>query len=274
MMPFSPLSFRRCACVALILFAQQAFAEETRSVRILDGEPASPSASQPTAPGITAAPALEQAPQPPAPSSSSAPVPPSPSETEIQKPAPAAGSAAPAIARMTTAAPDEAIASAKVANPAEVAVEMLPGQTVSVGSRVSFRVSARKGGYLVLVDIDANGRLTQIYPNTVSLMRATRPNGNYIKPGGSLIVPLATDPYAGFEYVVSPPSGRAMVVAVLSPEPVQILDLPDIPPNITNQSDALAFLTKSASELRIPEGNASQLREARWSFDAKVYTIQ
>jgi hypothetical protein len=254
----------------MVLFAQQAFADEesTRSVRILDGAPAAESAPQPASPNLTPAP---EAPQ----STSPTPLPPSANDAETQKTAPVTVSTAPAEVQMPTATPEAPVdlGSAKVANPAEVAMEMLPGQTVSVGARVSFRVSTRKGGYLILMDVDANGKLTQIYPNTTSLMRAARPNGNYIKPGGSLIVPLATDPYAGFEYVVSPPSGRAMVVAVLSPEPVQILDLPDIP-DVSNQSDALAHLAKSVGELRIPEGNAGQLREAKWSFDAKAYTIQ
>ena len=153
-------------------------------------------------------------------------------------------------------------------------MEMMPGQTVSVGSRVSFRVTSKKAGYLVLVDVDATGHLTQIYPNTASLVRTSRPNGNYIKPGGTVTIPLATDPYAGgVQYVVTPPNGQAMIVAILSAQPVQILDLPDVPPDISGQSAMLAYLAKWTSELRIPD-DSSRLREARWSFNAKSYTIQ
>ena len=203
---FSLFPIRRSVCAAMMLFAQQAFAEEqsTRSVRILDGAPPAEPAPQLPPPSLTPAPQAAQ-------STSSTPLPPSANDAKTQKPAPVAVSAAPADPRVSSAAPETPVdlGSAKVANPAEVAIEMLPGQTVSVGSRVTFHISTRKGGYLVLIDIDANGKLTQIYPNTTSLLRATRPNGNYIKPGGSLIIPLATDPYGGFEYVVSPPSGRA-----------------------------------------------------------------
>jgi len=38
-------------------------------------------------------------------------------------------------------------------NPAQLAVEMLPGQTVTVGSFVSFKVTSKKPGYLVLMDV-------------------------------------------------------------------------------------------------------------------------
>ena len=150
---------------------------------------------------------------------------------------------------------------------------MMPGQTVTIGSRVSFRVTSKKAGYLVLVDVDATGHLTQIYPYTASLMKTSRANGNYIKPGGTLTIPLATDPYAGIQYVVSPPNGQAMIVAVLSAQPVQILDLPDVPQDIKDRSEILPYLSKWMNELRIPDGE-SQLREAKWSLNAKSYTIQ
>jgi hypothetical protein len=159
-------------------------------------------------------------------------------------------------------------------NQAELSVEMLPGRTVTIGSLVSFKVTSKKPGYVVLMDVDAAGHLTQIYPNTASLLRASRSNGNYVKPGSSLIIPLATDPYAGVRYVVSPPNGQAMIVGILSASPVQILDLPDIPAEILGKPEmVLTYLSKRTSELRIPDQH-DQMREAKWSFDARPYTIQ
>jgi hypothetical protein len=160
------------------------------------------------------------------------------------------------------------------ANAAQLSVYMLPGPTVSVGSVVSFRVTSKQAGYLVLLDMDAAGHLTQIYPNMASLMRTNRANGNYIKAGGTLTIPFATDPYAGVRYVISPPNGQAMLVGVLSPLPVQILDLPDIPTDLSsNPGLALSYLAKQTRELRIPD-DSNRLREANWSFSAKPYTIQ
>ena len=165
------------------------------------------------------------------------------------------------------------IGTVKVANSAEVTVEMKPGRTLRIGSRVSFRITSKKAGYLVLIDVDATGHLTQIYPNTAILVRLTKPNSNFIKAGGTLSVPLADSYGGGFEYVVSPPNGQAMIVAILSAQPVQILDLPDVA-GVQNQSEALTFLVKRIAELRIPEEGTSQLREAGWSFNAQSYTIQ
>jgi hypothetical protein len=261
MSPKKTLFSRFCvSAIAMLILAQHAFA----AVLILEGSaPASPPVATPG----RVAPQDEQA--APAPS-------PSAGESGILNPAtgPAATSAPPPAPIVTVSpAPAADLGTAKVANSAEISIEMMPGLTVSVGSRVSFRVTSKKAaGYLVLVDVDATGHLTQIYPNTGSLARASRPNGNYIKAGGTLTIPLASDPYAGIQYVVSPPNGQAMVVAILSAQPVQILDLPDVP-GLKDKSDMLAFLSKWTNELRIPD-DASHLRETRWSLNATSYTIE
>ena len=162
-------------------------------------------------------------------------------------------------------------------NPAELAVEILPGPDIALGSKVSFRISTRKAGYLILVDVDAAGKLTQIYPNPLSL--AARTNGrdaqNLVKPGKPLQLPNNRDFTAGFEFVASPPFGTAMVVAILSDRPVQMLDLPDIPSALLGRASAVDYLTKLAHELRIPDANANgTFQEAHWSFDAKFYAIR
>jgi hypothetical protein len=53
---------------------------------------------------------------------------------------------------------------------------------------------------------------------------------------------------------------------------VQLLDLPDVPANLTGQAEALAYLTRFTKELRIPQG--AELKQAQWSFNAKVYAIR
>ena len=163
----------------------------------------------------------------------------------------------------------------------EVAAKSPPdGYTLVLGSVApnaiipALKVSSKKPGYLVLIDVDATGHLTQLYPNTTSLARTNRANANYVKPGSPFTIPLASDPYAGVRYVVSPPNGRATIVGILSPLPVQILDLPDVPAELVDKPEkVLSFLSKRTGELRILD-NDNQLREARWSFDAKPYVIQ
>jgi hypothetical protein len=165
----------------------------------------------------------------------------------------------------------------KVANAAELALDILPGPMLAIGSRVAFRISSKRAGYLILVDVDPTGKLTQIYPNPMSVMSAAagRHGSNYLRPGKPLQVPNPNEGFSGFEFVASPPVGTAMVVAILSNRPVQLVDLPDVPPAMAGQAAALAFLTKLASDLRVPAGEAgSALHEVKWSFDAKFYAIR
>jgi hypothetical protein len=269
MPPIFTFMYRFLVCATIIGCTPDALA----AVLVLEGAP------QPSSPPTSSPPDIP-APRddPPAPAQSSSPTT-APSDSEILSPGTGTAKVTPPAVATTPPAAASAIASptdlgtAKVANSAEVSLEMMPGQTVSAGSHVSFRITSKKAGYLVLVDVDAIGHLAQIYPNAASLVRTSRANGNYIKAGGTLTIPLATDPYAGIQYVVSPPTGQAMIVAILSPQPVQILDLPDVPPNVKDKSEMLTYLSKWMSELRIPD-DGNQLREAKWSFNAKSYTIQ
>lgn len=253
-------------------FAAAGFAsaeeDQTRAVTILDGAPlAAPAVPLPAAP----VPDSSEPPPPPADKPSSpAPAPPAQSTPKIETmtvpsiaPAPL-----PDVPRKGGPAP------VKLANSAELAVEMTPGGTVSIGSRVSFRITSKKAGYIVLVDVDATGKLTQIYPNLVSPARSPRSNVNAIKPGVPLLIPSAADALGGVAYLVSPPVGSAMVIAIWSEQAVQSLDLPDIPIDVKSQADALDYLTKRAGELRIPDARSGRLREANWSFDAKFYAIR
>jgi hypothetical protein len=154
-------------------------------------------------------------------------------------------------------------------------MQILPGQDFAVGSEVSFEVTSKKAGYLILVDVEADGKLVQIYPNPLSLRAPSvrvRGNSNYMRPGKPVRIPDRNNAYAGFNFIVSPPSGTAMVIAILSDRPVQMVDLPDVPFSMLGSASAIDYLTRTASELRIPDGG--RLAEPHWSFDAKFYAIR
>ena len=258
-------------CVgAALAAARLASAEEdqSRSVTIIDGAPLPvpavelPAAAPPDSSALPPPPAADK------PTEARPSAPPSQSAPQIETvTVPVAPDPLPDVPRKTSPAP------IKIANSAELSVEMTPGGTVSIGSRVSFRITSKKAGYVVLFDVDATGKLRQIYPNFVS-PAPSRPTANAIKPGVPLLIPSAADALGGVVYVVSPPVGNAMVIAIWSEQAVQVLDLPDIPVEMTGQNEALDYLTKRANELRIPDTKSGRLREANWSFDAKFYAIR
>jgi hypothetical protein len=249
--------------------------DNTRAVKVIEAPsdtPAPPSGPSLAPPTIALPPAPAALPPSPLPPSATAPFVPEPGAPSGDLGPPQRPAAIPVPRKQTAlgAIPIDT----KAANPAELSVELLPGVDVALGTKVSFRVTSKKPGYLILVDVDADGRLTQIFPapNNVVGARAQRAPSNYVTPGKPLHIPTSGDSVAGIEYVAAPPTGVAMVVAILSDKPVQIIDLPDVPTALTGQAEALAFLTKLAKELRIPAGG--RLQEAHWSFDAKFYAIR
>jgi hypothetical protein len=160
-------------------------------------------------------------------------------------------------------------------NPAGLELAILPDLELAAGTKVTLRVATRKQGYLILVDVDPSGKLTQIYPNRHTLERRDNPEMlNLIKPGQPVTIPNQGNPYAGFEFVASPPVGVAMLVAILSDKPVHIMDLPDISPPQGGQA-AFNQLLEAARRLRIAreDGNAA-LEEPIWSFEAKLYLVK
>jgi hypothetical protein len=177
---------------------------------------------------------------------------------------------------LTAAELDALSKSVKLANPADLAVEITPGPEIAPGAKVSFRITTKKPGYLILVDVDPGGKLEQIYPNPMSL--AANPNResiNLIRPGTPLQLPSADDSKSRFEFIASPPFGTAMVVALLSDRPVQMIDLPDVPASLLGSTAGAELLSKVANELRIPDPKrGGAFLEPRWSFDAKFYAIK
>ena len=182
--------------------------------------------------------------------------------------------ASPAAAqvKLTPAAPGATSAP----NPAGLTIEILPGPEVEVGGRVWFRVSAKKQGYLVLVDIDATGKLTQIYPNLQSLRMplGSSEESNRLKPGKPVTIPDPASPIANFEFVAEAPAGPGMVVALMSDKPVQLVDLPEVPREALGTPAAAEFVYQAAQSLRIAAEENYRLVDPKWSLAAQFYTIK
>ncbi|MBY5568339.1 trypsin-like serine protease [Rhizobium leguminosarum] len=160
-------------------------------------------------------------------------------------------------------------------NEGGVAVDVLPGTSVGIGDKVAMRVSTKKSGYLILVDIDASGKLTQLYPNkrSMGLKPSAKSGDNRLDPARPVVVPDARNPYTGFEYVVEGPAGVGMVVAILSDKPIEVLDLPDVPTPLVGQRAAFNYVYDLARSLRIV-GDDENGAQGKWSFDSKFYRIR
>jgi hypothetical protein len=162
----------------------------------------------------------------------------------------------------------------KVENPAGVSVDLIPKLQVSAGSKIGFRIATKKTGYLILLDVDASGKLTQIFPSPTAATHGLREATNLVKPGRPLIIPQLGTPYAGIEFVADLPAGIAMVVALLSDKPVQVVDLPDTPPPAFAPGDTLRYVRDQTRTLKVPNPNGGPHEQPSWSIDGKFYLIK
>ena len=161
-------------------------------------------------------------------------------------------------------------------NPAGVKVEVLPGEEVKIGDSMAIRVTTEKPGYLVVIDVDSSGRLTQIFPNTLSLAdpRGAAENANQILRGKPRLIPDPQDKKM-FQFTAAEPRGVGMVVAILSDKPVQMIDLPDVPGSIAGQLPALEYVRETTRTLKIlPTSERGVISDPKWSFATKFYVIK
>jgi hypothetical protein len=176
--------------------------------------------------------------------------------------------------RVAQNAPDRNNVAVNIPNAANVSLLMSPDQSVSVGTKISFRVTTKKAGYLLLVDIDASGKISQIFPSPEMIAQSPEAATNFIKPGGELLIPNSEAKKRGFEYVMTPPRGEAAVVAILSDRRVQIIDLPDSAPKQRTEAETISYLAEWTGKLRVPDPDSGKLQPSNWSFAVRQYSIK
>jgi len=124
--------------------------------------------------------------------------------------------------------------------------------------------------------VNAAGKVSQIYPNADYVLTAgAAAFSNRVKPGQMIDIPEPGNPYTGFVFIVSPPAGVALSVAILSDQPVQFLDLPDVPASMAGRVDAVKYLADATRALQLaPAVAGARLTKPKWSFGAKFYQIE
>jgi hypothetical protein len=159
-------------------------------------------------------------------------------------------------------------------NSAGLSLNLIPGLEVVAGSKVGFRISTKKQGYVILLDVDPTGKLSQIFPEIAKVTDGTPDASNLIKPGRPLTIPQLGTPSATFDFVAQPPGGMAIVVALLSDKPVHLVDLPDAPPPAFAPGDTLKYVRDKTRTLMVPSVSGGELQQPNWSFDGKFYLIK
>jgi hypothetical protein len=181
------------------------------------------------------------------------------------------------LTRRVTVISSSPAVQAKVNNSAGLNIEIMPEAEVKIGAKIFFKVSTKKPGYLILVDVDASGKVAQIYPNlhSMTIPHGATENTNLLKSDRGVSIPDPNNAFAHFEYVAEPPLGKGIIIALLSAKPVHVVDLPDVPPDLLGSDEAANFLYNAACALRIAPHEANALlADPQWSFAAKLYSIE
>src|SRR5580704_9282758 len=157
-------------------------------------------------------------------------------------------------------------------NPAGLTVGLVQGTQVKIGQKSEFKLTTKRIGYALLLDVRPDGGLTQIYPNEKSLRSPTgmRPEANRVGPARPLLVPNRGNSYEGFEIEVEGPVGEGRLVAILSDRPTKSVNIPELPRSFDSRADTLGFLAALGraisrgfvpmGEDRPPEGTPAEQR--------------
>ncbi|MDP7693335.1 MAG: caspase family protein, partial [Vicinamibacterales bacterium] len=153
-------------------------------------------------------------------------------------------------------------------NDAGVRLEVLPSSSVRLGEVVTFRVTSTQPGHLLVLDVNADHELTQLFPNTFS---DSQGRGDDISTNRPITIP---DAYYGFELTADEPVGTGLLLAIVTEDPISLDALTGNARDLTVISDPEAYLTWIAQALRETWGDADGNREARWPMTQLEYEIR
>ncbi len=132
---------------------------------------------------------------------------------------------------------------------------------LGLGETVVFHARSGRAGYLTLVDLGTDGTVTLLFPNAYE-------TGSRVEAGETRSLPSES---MGFEIEVQPPTGRGLVRAFVTPEPLAI---PVEGPFTTGDellADRIAAAVEEAGG-RPPEAT-NAVRLDTWGTASLVYTI-
>ena len=169
----------------------------------------------------------------------------------------------PAGAKTGSLAPPPAGAGLAAQNPARLAIQILPSGRFRLGQEMRFRITSQQEGHLLVVDLNAGGELTQVYPLDEGGVGAI---DNRLRPGRALTLP---EPQSGLSFTASEPTGTGRLVAILTEEAVDLEDLRDGEGLAAAGQDPVGGLLAGLAQVQGKSASA-----ASWSMTQAEYLIE
>ena len=172
------------------------------------------------------------------------------------------------LTRMAAFAKDILVREVVQPSPGEmppVRLRIEPGPKLEPGTEISIVVDSDREGYLTVLDIDADGKLVQLFPNEESLRAGVRAK---IRAGQSVRLPGEK---AGFQFRAVPPLGRGLLIAVVSDTADRIESLTGRHKDLAVVPSPEAYVVEAAEALR--EDGGGERSTSSWSVGTLDYEI-
>ncbi len=153
-------------------------------------------------------------------------------------------------------------------NPVQAKLEILPSAAFRLGEVMQIRVTSPRDGYLVVLDLDARGQVTQIFPNQFSDKAGKQ---NRIVANRPITIP---DAYYGFQFRAREPVGRGQLLAIVSEDPVPLDSLLNQHKDLQVIARPETYLTALVQPLRQPWTGDRFNRQVAWSLVKVKYEIR
>ena len=135
-----------------------------------------------------------------------------------------------------------------------VRLRLDPGSNMEIGSQFHVFVESDRDGFLVLLDIDAEGNLVQVFPSDM-VLRSGVPV--WVDAGKSVRLPGAPK-----SFWAGDPAGNGTLVAVVSEETPQLRDLVSRHPHFSSISSPHAYLVELSEVLQAARATRNGLAAA------------
>jgi hypothetical protein len=129
---------------------------------------------------------------------------------------------------------------------------------------MSFRLRSTRAGYLTIVDLSTDGKVTVLFPNQYE-------RNNFVRAGEEVMVPTSS---MNFDLLASEPLGRGIVRAFVTAHPMQIpfAATDGFGQGQASQADAVtAALRRAAGEPPLPSSDVIPLHN--WASASVIYEI-
>ena len=143
-----------------------------------------------------------------------------------------------------------------------VNVRIEPGTRLAIGSPLDIVVESDRNGHLVLLDINAAGEMTQIFPNELSLGSGV---SGTVRAGEPLRLPGER---AGFRFKATPPAGAGILLAIVSEASPQLRELVSRHKDLAVVARPSAYLVEIDEALRAGGSDGGETIAATLAYEA------